>query len=96
MCAASDAEGQAACRFFILGAFQGLSLAGGVTPGAGGQFNERTDGKTFCIPEDLPQSAMVQKVVTFADADMKVFPADAYMPAISFVSAVITKSYPCR
>jgi hypothetical protein len=96
MCAASDAEGQAACRFFILGAFQGLNLAGRSTPGAGGQFTERKEGKTFCVPEDLPQSAMVQKIVSYADVDMKAFPADAYMPAISFISAVIAKSYPCR
>jgi hypothetical protein len=96
MCAASDAEGQAACRFFIMGAFQGLQMAGSVTPGAGGQFNERKAGKTFCVPDDLPQSVMVQKVVNFADADVKAFPADASMPAISFVASVVVKSYPCR
>jgi hypothetical protein len=95
MCAAKDAVEQAACRFFILGAFQGLGLAGAATPGAGGHFNERMEGKTFCIPDDLPQSVMVQKVISFADADVKVFPDDANMPAISFVGTVITKSYPC-
>jgi hypothetical protein len=95
MCAASDSEGQAACRFFILGAFQGLRLAGGVVP-VSGRFNERKDGKAFCVPDNLPQNVMVQKVVSFADADVRVFPADANMPAISFVGAVIMQSYPCR
>jgi hypothetical protein len=95
MCVASDAQRQAACRFFILGAFQGLSLAGSSVPEAG-HFIERKAGKTFCIPDDLPQNVMVQKVVSFADADMKMFPADAKMPAISFIGAVIVKIYPCR
>jgi hypothetical protein len=79
-----------------LGAFEGLGLAGSVTPGAGGQFNEREAGKTFCVPDDLPQNVMVQKVVSFADADVRAFPADANMPAISFVASVVVKSYPCR
>jgi hypothetical protein len=96
MCAASDAAGHAACRFFIMGAFQGLSLAGGATQGADGHFNERKAAKTFCVPDDLPQSVMVQKVVSLADADVKVFPADADMPAISFVASVVVHSYPCR
>jgi hypothetical protein len=96
LCATSEAVGQAACRFFILGAFSGLSLAGSTTPGADGHFNERKGGKTFCVPDDLPQSVMVQKVVSLADADVKLFPADADMPAISFVASVIVKRYPCR
>lgn len=95
MCAAPDAVGQTACRFFILGAFQGLRMAGSVTL-AVDHFNERKTGKTFCVPDDLPQGVMVQKVVSFADADVRAFRDDATMPAISFISAVIVKSYPCR
>lgn len=96
MCATSDVEGKAACRFYILGAFEGLSMAGSSQPTANGQFRERQAAKQFCIPENLPQSAMVQKVAKSADADLRTYPADANMPAVSFIGAVIATSYSCK
>jgi hypothetical protein len=88
MCATPETEQQAACRFFILGAFQGLENAGGAALGVDGKFYERKAGKTFCVPDNLSQSVMVQKVVNLANADLKAFPEDVSMPAISFIAAL--------
>ena len=71
-------------------------MAGSVEPVGGGAFKERQTNKQFCVPEELAQSEMVQRFVTLANADMKKFPADAQMPAISFIGSVVTTSYPCR
>ena len=63
--------------------------------GVDGKFYDRKTGKTFCVPDNLPQSVMVQLVVKYANADLKALPQDVSMPAISFIAALITKHYPC-
>lgn len=96
MCAPFDADGKTACRFYILGAFEGLRMAGSMEPTAKKVYSERSEKKQFCVPDNIPQSAMVARVIKLADADVKAFPADANMPAISFIGSVISTSYPCR
>jgi hypothetical protein len=96
MCATTDPEGKAACRFYILGAFEGLKMAGAVEPAAKPPMKERSSNKQFCVPENLSQAEMVARVVQMASADQATFPEDSKMPAISFVGSVITTSYACR
>jgi hypothetical protein len=96
MCSTEDAVGKAACRFFILGAFEGLEMAGAAEPSAGKTFQERTVNKQFCTPEDLSQDEMVAVVKRLAAADTKKFPEDNKMPAISFVGSVIVTNYGCH
>lgn len=93
ICAGTSVEPVAACKFYILGAFQGLSAAG-ATESQNGQFVQKS-GKQFCVPDDLPDIAMRDKIVALVTADLRAFPEDTNEPAISFIMAAITKMYPC-
>jgi hypothetical protein len=93
----SDNEGdKTACRFYILGVFEGASLAGS----AGGQdktsnYQEAKD-KRFCVPEGLTSAAMELVVKMKMGADLAVYPKDRDMPAVSFLTAVIVQLFPCQ
>jgi hypothetical protein len=53
VCATPEAEQQAACRFFILGAFQGLQNAGGAALGGRWQVLRSEDGQDVLCPRQL-------------------------------------------
>ena len=95
LCSGSDAGAQAACKFYIRGAFEGLSL-GGSAKAQKGQLVEKSSGKQFCVPDDMAGSVMRAKVMALVERDPKAYPADALMPAISFIAAAITLAYPCH
>ena len=94
LCSGTDSGRQDTCGFYILGAFEGLSLGGG-TKEQNGKFVEKSSGKHFCVPDDLPAPVMREKVMKLAENDLKAYPADATTSAISFVAAAITLTYPC-
>lgn len=97
MCASRDPSTIAACQFYVLGAFEGLDVGNATAPPASGRgpYTERQGGKAFCVPDDLPSTVMRDQVLGMAALDLKRFPEDAKMPAISFIGAVITKAYAC-
>jgi hypothetical protein len=75
-----------ACRFYVLGAMEGASLAAGVV----------NDKAHFCVPEGVTQTEIVAVVKRLVAADLAQFPEDSRMPAISFIGAVLMKTYPCK
>ena len=75
-----------ACRFYILGAMEGIGLAAGVA----------NDKSHFCIPENLTQETVVTVVRKWAAADLLAYPQDKDIPAVSFIGAALIKEYPCR
>jgi hypothetical protein len=95
MCTASDEVSKAACKFYILGVFEGAEMAGAAVVDRNGRFQEAKD-KRFCVPEGLSSSAMELTVKMKMGSDLAVYPDDHTMPAVSFITAVIASEYPCH
>lgn len=74
-----------ACRFYVLGVMEGVSIASDIA----------TDSTHFCIPSGVTQTEVVAIVKRLAASDLERFPGDRALPAVSFVSAVLAKTYPC-
>lgn len=89
ICIGSSAEAKAACRFYLLGITQGLSMGMSIADG-------KTDGGRPCIPENLSGSAIELAVKIKMGQDLMVFPDDRKLDASGFVSAMIVSTFPCR
>jgi hypothetical protein len=84
-----------ACRFYILGVFQGLELGDGAMVGRDGQMVERR--KTiFCAPENVSQSQMVDVFQRTMQLLERAYPDDLKSPAVSLVATAMRRSYPCQ
>jgi Rap1a immunity proteins len=94
LCTSSNGGDRSACRFYILGVFEGAQLVGGTVRDKSGSFQEAKD-KRFCVPEGLTSAAMELTVKMKMGEDLAVFPEDRDMPAVSFVTALISKQFPC-
>ena len=70
-------------------------IAGGTVQDKSGNFQEAKD-KRFCVPEGLTSGAMELTVKMKMGADLAVYPEDRDMPAVSYVTAVIAKQFPCQ
>ncbi len=95
LCTSSDEGDKTACRFYILGVFEGAQMGTGTVQDKTGKFQEMKD-KPICLPEGLTGSAMELTVKMKMGADLTVFPDDRSMPAVSFLIALITKEFPCQ
>jgi hypothetical protein len=96
LCASSDeSDKTTACRFYILGVFEGAQLAGESVQDNSGKFQEAKD-KRFCVPEGLTGAAMELTVKMKMGTDLAVYPEDRDMPAVSFVMGVIAQQFPCQ
>ncbi|HEY1800138.1 MAG TPA: Rap1a/Tai family immunity protein [Terriglobales bacterium] len=89
ICIDSSAESKAACRFYLLGITQGISMG-----------MEIADGKTQvgrpCIPDDLPASAIELAVKMKLGQELMVFPDDRKLDASGVVGAILVSDFPCR
>ncbi len=94
-CTSSNEGDKSACRFYILGVFEGAQMVSGTVQDKSGRFQEAKD-KGFCVPEGLTSAAMELTVKMKIGEDLAVFPEDRDMPAVSFVIAVIFKQFPCK
>ena len=93
-CNARDEMIQAACRFFILGAVQGISLGDGSVSDGSGHYVPRN--KThFCIPDNTPQSQMITVFQTTIQEVARAHPEDLKLPAISVLDATLSRAFPC-
>lgn len=92
-CQSRDIVAKQACRFFILGAIEGMELGDGGRM-VNGQMIERPK-TVFCIPSPLPQSTYVDIFVRVAGAMFQAFPQDRQLPAISALMAILHKQFPC-
>ncbi len=95
LCTSSNEGDKSACRFYVLGVFEGAQMASGTVQDKTGSLQEAKD-KRFCVPEGLTSDAMELTVKMKMGEDLAVFPEDRDMPAVSFVTAVIFKQFPCH
>jgi len=93
LCTSSNEGDKSACRFYILGVFEGAQLVGETVQDKSGSFQGAKD-KRFCVPEGLTSAAMELTVKMKMGEDLAVYPEDRDMPAVSFVTAVISKQFP--
>ena len=89
LCIDSSAESKAACRFYLLGITQGISLGMSIADG-------KTQGGRPCIPENLSASAIELAVKMKMGADLMVYPDDRKLDASGAVSAILVSTFPCR
>jgi hypothetical protein len=94
-CRSSNEADKSACRFYILGVFGGAQIGCATVQDNSGKFQEAKD-KRFCVPEGLTGAAMELTVKMKMGEDLAVFPEDRNVPAVSFVTALITKQFPCQ
>jgi hypothetical protein len=92
-CQSKDFVVHGACRFYVLGAVQGMSLGNGSAI-VRGQLVEK-EKTIFCMPDNVPQSEMVSVFVRRAETLFRVYPQDKEMPAISALIGIMHKQFPC-
>ncbi len=95
LCTSSDEGDKSACRFYILGVFEGAEIVGATVQDKSGTFQEAKD-KRFCVPEGLTSAAMELTVKMKMGEDVAVYPEDWDMPAVSFVTGLIALQFPCH
>jgi hypothetical protein len=86
ICRLDPADGS--CRFYIFGVMEGLGLGSAV--------EATSEKKHFCIPEGVTSYDVTGLVKTFMKLDLAKYPEDNDMPAVSFVAAILQKTYPCQ
>ena len=89
ICIGSNAESKAACRFYLLGVTQGISMGMSIADG-------KTDARRPCIPENLSASAIELAVKMKLGEDLMVFPDDRKLDASGVVGAILVSTFPCR
>jgi hypothetical protein len=94
-CTSTNEADQNACRFYILGVFEGAKFSGSTVQDKAGNFQEAKE-KQFCVPDGLTSSAMELTIKLSMGGDLVLFPQDRDLPAVSFITAVIAKRFPCQ
>lgn len=89
ICIGSSAESKAACRFYLLGITQGISMGMSIADG-------KTQGGRPCIPDDLSASAIELAVKMKMGSDLMVYPDDRKLDASGLVGAILASTFPCR
>ena len=89
ICIGASAESKAACRFYLLGITQGISLGMSIADG-------KTQGGRPCIPENLSSSAIELTIKMKMGQDLMVFPDDQKLDASGLVGAILVSTFPCR
>jgi hypothetical protein len=93
-CTSSESEDKVTCSFYILGVFEGAQLTGASVEDKSGHLQELRE-KRYCVPDGLSSAAIELAVKMMMGSDLAVFPQDRTMPAVSFVTAVMAKDFPC-
>jgi hypothetical protein len=88
-CTGSSAESKAACRFYLLGITQGISMGMNIADG-------KTQGGRPCIPDNLSASGIELAVKMKLGSDLMVFPDDRKLDASGVVGAILVSTFPCR
>jgi hypothetical protein len=89
ICIGSSAESKAACRFYLLGITQGISMGMSIADG-------KTQGGRPCIPDDLSAAAIELAVKMKMGSDLMVYPDDRKLDASGLVGAILASTFPCR
>lgn len=89
ICISSSAESKAACRFYLFGISQGISMGMSIADG-------KTQGGRPCVPENLSASGIELAVKMKMGQDLMVYPDDRKLEASGLVSAILISTFPCR
>ena len=89
ICIGSSAESKSACRFYLLGVTQGISMGMSIADG-------KTQGGRPCVPDDLSASAIELAVKMKLGTELMVFPDDRKLDAAGVVGAILVSNFPCR
>jgi hypothetical protein len=89
ICIGASAESKAACRFYLLGITQGISLGMAIADG-------KTQGGRPCVPDNLSDSAIELAVKMKMGQDLMVYPDDHKLDASGLVGAILVSTFPCR
>lgn len=89
ICTNPTAESKAACRFYILGITQGVSLGMSIADG-------KTEGRHPCIPDNISGSALELAVKMKLSQDLTVYPEDKKLEAPSLIGAILVNTFPCQ
>ncbi len=89
ICIDSSAESKVACRFYLLGITQGISMGMSIADG-------KTQGGRPCVPDNLSASGIELAVKMKLGEDLMVFPDDRKLDASGVVGAILTSTFPCR
>jgi hypothetical protein len=89
ICTGQSAESKAACRFYILGITQGVTMGMSIADG-------KTNGGRPCIPEDVSGSDLELDVKIKLGQDLMVYPEDKKLDASGIISAILIKTFTCQ
>ena len=89
ICTDPSADGKAACRFYVLGITQGISLGISIADG-------KTKGGRPCIPDNTPADTLELAVKMKLGQDLMVYPEDKKLAASGLIGAVLINAFPCR
>ena len=89
LCVGTEAGSNMACKLYILGMTQGVSLGMSIADG-------KTQGGRPCIPEEISGSALDLAIRVKMGQDLRVFPEDGKQDAVGFVGAILVKTFPCQ
>jgi hypothetical protein len=87
LCQGTDHVSRNACRIYILGVTQGVSLGISIARGKGA-------GRP-CVPTGISAESLEQTVKTRLGKDLGDHPADGTHDAADFIGAVLAETYPC-
>ena len=88
ICTGSSAESKSACRFYLLGITQGISMGMNIADG-------KTQGGRPCVPDNLSASAIELAVKMKMGQDLMVYPDDRKLDASGLVGAILVSTFPC-
>jgi hypothetical protein len=88
ICAAPSADRKSACRFYILGITQGLSVGMSIAEG-------KTKGGRPCIPDDTSSQTLELTVKMKLGQILMMFPEDKTLDASGLIGAILVNTFPC-
>lgn len=84
-CADTGEKSQDICRYYILGVTDGVGLE-----------TKLSADKRFCVPAGMRVEGLELLIKTALQRDLLAHPEDNTMPAVSFIAAVLLKTFPCH
>jgi hypothetical protein len=88
LCAGEDHVSKNACRIYILGVTQGISVGLRIAAGKG-------RSAPPCVPQDISAEALERTVKGKLSEDLKATPANRGREAAGFIAAVLSTAFPC-
>jgi hypothetical protein len=88
LCGGTDHVSRNACRIYILGVTQGMSIGLKIADG-------KISGGRPCVPAAISAESLEQTLKKKLDQDLAASPGDRSLDASAFVGRVLVAAYPC-